>query len=33
MRRFKHRVLLVLKKVNKVMIGLGKGAGYAINRG
>ena len=33
MRRFKHRVLLVLKKVNKVMTELGKGAGYAINRG
>lgn len=33
MRRFKHRVLLVLKKVNKVMTKLGKGAGYAINKG
>ncbi len=30
MRKFKHTVLLVLKKVNKVLTELGAGAGYAL---
>ena len=30
MRKFKHTVLIVLRKVNKVLTDLGAGAGYAI---
>jgi hypothetical protein len=30
MRKFKHTVLIVLKKVNKVLTTLGAGAGYAL---
>ncbi len=30
MRKFKHTVLIVLKKLNKVLTDLGAGAGYAL---
>jgi len=30
MRKFKHTVLIVLRKVNKVLTDLGAGAGYAL---
>ena len=30
MRKFQHKVLLVLKRVNKVLTKLGAGASYAI---
>ena len=30
MRKFKHQVLLVLKKVNKVLSNLGKAAAFSI---
>jgi hypothetical protein len=30
MRKFKHKVLLVLKRANKVLTKLGAGAAYAI---
>jgi len=32
MRKFKHTVLIVLRKVNKVLTDLGAGAGYALRR-
>ena len=32
MRKFKHTVLIVLKRVNKVLTELGAGAGYALRR-